>query len=57
MKWLLSRLAEPSTWAGLAAALPSIVSLAANTNNPAAWAAAAGGIAAALLPEQGAGHA
>lgn len=53
MKWLLSRLAEPSTWAGLAAALPSIVSLAANTNNPAAWAAAAGGIAAAVIPEQG----
>lgn len=52
MKWLFTRFKEPSTWAGMSAALPSLLMLAANVNNPAAWASLVGGVAAAIIPEK-----
>ena len=53
MKWFISRLKEPSTWAGFALIAPSIASLAVDKNNPAAWGQAAGGLAAVLVKEKG----
>lgn len=57
MKWFLSRLAEPSTWAGLALIAQGFVAVAADPKNPQAWAAALGGVLAAVAPEKGAGNA
>lgn len=54
MKWLLARFAEPSTWAGLAAMVPSLAQVAADRTNPAAWSAIVGGLVAVLAPEKGA---
>lgn len=53
MKWLFQRLSEASTWAGFAALIPSVIGLVADRNNPAAWGAAATGVAAVLVKEKG----
>jgi len=52
MKWLLSRLAEPSTWAGLAAFIPAAMGASAGPLTPQVIAGLAGGLAAALIPEK-----
>jgi hypothetical protein len=44
MKWLIARLAEPSTWAGLGAIAGSIIPAAQNHN----WLAVAGVVAGAV---------
>lgn len=54
MKWLMSRLKEPSTWAGLAVLAPSAVQAAAGGLTPQAVAQIAGGLAAVLIKEKGA---
>jgi hypothetical protein len=53
MKWLLARLAEPSTWAGLAVFASQVLPAVA-THNPLAIAAAVGGALAAVTPEKSA---
>lgn len=54
MKWILKRLNEPSTWAGLAAVAAAGQIIAADPKNPAAWFAALGGAVAAVKREGGA---
>jgi hypothetical protein len=49
-KYLLARIAEPSTWAGLAVHAATVQAAVA-THNPAAIVAAAAGVVAAVLPE------
>lgn len=53
MKWIKNRLAERSTWAGLAVVASVGQIIAADPHNPAAWFAALGGIAAAVQKEKG----
>ena len=56
MKWLLKRLREPSTWAGLAVVIPTAVqAIATGQLDPAQVAQIAAGAAAVLKGE--AGHA
>ena len=50
MTYILKRLAEPSSWAGLAAII-SAAATAAATKDPQAIGALAAGLAALLLPE------
>lgn len=50
-KYLIARLAEPSTWAGLAVAGTQLAA-AVSTHNPVAIATTAAGVVAALVPEQ-----
>lgn len=50
LKYLLARLAEPSTWAGLAVHAATVQD-AVHTHNAVAIVAAVGGVVAALLPE------
>lgn len=52
MKWLLSRLSEPSTWAGLAVLAPAAINAAAGGLNPQSIGAIAGGLAAVLMKEK-----
>jgi hypothetical protein len=57
--WLLDRVKEPSTWAGIAAFFTSfgLAIVGANTHDPSVWIAAigagAGGVAAFVKKEQG----
>jgi hypothetical protein len=53
MSWFLARLAEPSTWAGLASIIAS-ASQAAATKDPVAIGATVAGVVAILTPEKGA---
>lgn len=55
MKWLLNRLTEPSTWAGLAGLLPAALSLGAGAPSPEMIGAFVAGLAAVLMKEQGRG--
>ncbi len=50
-KYLIARIAEPSTWAGLATAGTQVASAVA-THNPVSIAVTVAGIVAALIPEQ-----
>ena len=50
LKYLLARLAEPSTWAGLAVHAATVQAAVA-THNPLAIGAAVAGVVAAVLPE------
>jgi hypothetical protein len=54
MKWMLKRLNEPSTWAGLAIVAGAGQVVAADPKNPAAWLGALAGLAAAVKSEKGA---
>ena len=54
MKWIKNRLAERSTWAGLFVVAAAGQIVAADPKNPAAWFAALGGVASAVLKEKGA---
>lgn len=54
MKWMLKRLNEPSTWAGIVILSAAGQVIAADPTNPTAWLAAIGGIAAAVKAEKGA---
>jgi hypothetical protein len=51
MKWLANRLREPSTWAGFAALIPSVLTLMANPT-PAAIGGVVAGTAAVLMKEK-----
>lgn len=53
MEWLIARLAEPSTWAGLAAIVPALVSVAQSPGgvSPETIGAIAAGVAAAVMRE------
>lgn len=53
MKWFLSRLAEPSTWAGLALLAQGAAVVFADPRNPQAWANAIGGVLAVVAREKG----
>lgn len=54
MKWFLGRMSEGTTWAGLAAILPSIIQVMASGRVTAEGVAAvAGGLAAVLIKEKG----
>lgn len=50
LKFILARLAEPSTWAGLAVHAATVQAAVA-THDPVAIAAAVAGVVAAVLPE------
>jgi len=52
MKWFLSRLKEPSTWAGFAAFLPAALAATAGPLTPQLIGGLVGGFAAAVMPEQ-----
>jgi hypothetical protein len=52
MKWMTARLREPSTWAGLAGLIPSVLTLMANPT-PAAIGGVVAGTAAVLMKEKG----
>lgn len=54
MKWLLNRLREPSTWAGFAGLIPSLVMMVGGGVTPEAIGGAVAGIAAVLMKEKGA---
>lgn len=54
VKWILKRLDEPSTWAGIVILSAAGQVVAADPKNPAAWLAAVGGIATAVKAEKGA---
>lgn len=54
MKWIAKRMREPSTWAGLGIIAGAVQMIAADPHNPAAWAGAVAGLAAAVSREQGA---
>lgn len=54
MKWLISRLSEPSTWAGFAGLIPSAAALFVSGVTPAAIGGLVSGIAAVLMKEKGA---
>lgn len=52
MQWFLSRLKEPSTWAGFAGLIPAIITVAAGPVSPAAIGGLVAGVAAVLMPEK-----
>lgn len=54
MKWLINRLREPSTWAGLAALIPTAISLASAPLTPQLIGGAVAGLAAVLMKEKAA---
>lgn len=51
MQWFKNRLVEPSTWAGFAALIPAVISLASHPLTPDAVGAFAAGVAAIFLRE------
>lgn len=54
MKWFLNRMSEGSTWAGLAALLPTVLQVVATGQiTPAGVSAIVGGVAAVLIKEKG----
>jgi hypothetical protein len=55
MNWLLRRLSEPSTWAGLAIVAQGVSELAVNSYNTNAWGAVIGGLVSIVVKEKG-GH-
>lgn len=54
MKWIINRMREPSTWAGLGIIAGAVQVIASDPRNPVAWAGAVAGLAAAVRREQGA---
>lgn len=54
MKWLLERLREPSTWAGLAGLLPAVISVSSGPVSSQAIGGIVAGVAAVLMREKGA---
>jgi hypothetical protein len=52
MSWLKARFTEPSTWAGLAALIPTVYTVACTGLNSAAVGTLAAGVAAVLLKEK-----
>lgn len=57
MKWFLSRMKEPSTWAGLAGLFPMIFAAAAGPLTPQVIGGLVAGTAAVLMKEKGASDA
>lgn len=53
MKWFVSRMKEPSTWAGLAGLIPSVFALFAGGVTPQAIGGAVAGVAAVIMKEGG----
>lgn len=53
MKWLISRLREPSTWAGFAGLIPAFVAMLGGGVSPEAIGGAVAGVAAVLMKEKG----
>lgn len=53
MNWLLSRLKEPSTWAGLAGLIPTAAAVMTEPLTSQAIGAMVAGVAAVLMKEQG----
>lgn len=50
LNWIVARLKEPSTWAGIGAVAAAVG--ASVSSNSSLWAAAAAGLIAALTPEK-----
>lgn len=53
MKWLLNRMSEGSTWAGLGLVAVQLLQNGVNVNSPAFWGSVAAGIAATLIKDKG----
>lgn len=53
MKWLINRLREPSTWAGFAGLLPSLLMMIGGNVTPEAIGGLVAGTAAVLMKEKG----
>lgn len=53
MKWFISRLSEPSTWAGFAGLIPSLFAVASGPMTPQVIGGVVAGVAAVLMKEKG----